>query len=542
MNSKVWELAKKGKVEDIIDTLLEIRGIKSEKDKKEFIKPIDPRKIKAEEVGISASEIKKATKRIKQAIKNKEKIIIFGDYDADGVCATAIMWEALYKIYKKVLPYIPERFSEGYGLNAESVKKLKEEDPSLGLIITVDNGIVANDAVDAINKMEVDIIITDHHEIGKKKPKAFATIHTTQIGGAAVSWFFARKLADTNSLELAAIGTIADQIPLTGANRSIVKFGLEELNKTKRVGLKSVIKDSSLELGTIGTYEIGFVIAPRINAMGRLEHAIESLRLLCTRDSARALELSKKMGRVNQSRQKIVEEVLTHTRLNAEKLSKNNVIVISHESYHEGVIGLAAGRLVEEFYRPSIVISKGEKISKASARSISGFNIIEAIRMVDHLIVQGGGHPMAAGFSIETKKIDKFSKELNKVSANLLNDDILQRKLKADMEISFDQINWDLVEKLSLFEPTGIGNFIPTFVTKGIEVVDVKTVGREAKHLKLKLKEGKSFFSSIAFNFGSIISKITPGTTISAAYVVEINTWNSVREIQLRIRDMKLED
>lgn len=540
MKSKVWEVTKKGKVTDIVDSLLALRGIKTEKDKKEFFRPTDPYKIKIKDVGIDIAQVKKATKRIKNAIKNNEKIIVFGDYDADGVCATAIMWEALYKLHKNTLPYIPERFSEGYGLNAESVKKLKEDDPNLKLVITVDNGIVAHEAVAEINKMGIDVIITDHHEKEKKIPKAHAIIHTTQVGGAAVAWFFAKELTKIDSLELAAIGTIADQIPLISANRSIVKYGLVALNKTKRVGLKSIIGDSLLELGTLGTYEVGFMIAPRINAMGRLEHAIESLRLLCTKDRNRARDLSKKLGKVNLSRQKIVEEVITHTKLNADKLSKNKIIVISHESYHEGVIGLAAGKLVEEFYRPAIVISKGEKISKASARSVSGFNIIEAVRSVNHLIIQGGGHPMAAGFSIETGKIAKFDKEINKISDKLLTDEILQRKLKVDMEISFDQINWDLVEKLSSFEPTGIGNFTPTFATKGIDVVDARAIGKDNKHLKLKLKEGKSFYGAIAFNFGSIISKITPGVLMDAAYVVEINTWNGVREIQLRIRDIKL--
>ena len=540
MSSKIWEVINKGRSEDIISSLLVSRGITSEKDKKEFFNPTDPERIKIADVGISMVEVKKAVKRIKEAVKKNEKIIVYGDYDADGVCATAIMWEALYKIHKNTLPYIPERFSEGYGLNVDSIKKLKAEDSNLKLIITVDNGIVAAKAVEAANKLGIDVVITDHHQPEKKKPKAFATVHTTEIGGAAVAWFFAREIAEINSLELAAIGTIADQIPLKGANRSIVKHGLIALNKTKRAGLKSIIKDCSLTFGEIGTYEVGFMLAPRINAMGRLEHAIESLRLLCTKDPVKAMELSRKLGRVNLERQKIVEEVVTHTRLDIAGLKRNKIIVIAHESYHEGVIGLAAGKLVEEFYRPAIVISKGEKIAKASARSVSGFNIIEAIRSVEHLIVQGGGHPMAAGFTIELANIEKFEKAINKISDKLLTDEVLQRKLKVDMEIKLDQISWDLVEKLSQFEPTGLGNFPPTFVSKDVEVIDARAVGTGGKHLKLKLKQGNSFYNAIAFRFGELLPNISPDAKIDIAYAVEIHTWNGSREIQLRIRDMKI--
>lgn len=535
--TKVWQiLDKKGKG-DIVDILLKNRGIKNGK---EFFNPRDPNKIKIEETGIKKIELKKAIKRIREAIKRKEKIIVYGDYDADGVCATAILWEALYSFYKNVLPYVPERFSEGYGLNIESIKKLKKEDDNLKLIITVDNGIVANKAVEEASKLGIDVIITDHHEPEKKKLKAVAIIHSKNIGGAAVAWFFASQITEVNSLELAAIGTLADQIPLTEINRSIVKYGLEVLNKTKRPGLKSMIQDSAMKPGEIGTYEVGFILAPRINAMGRLEHAIESLRLLCTKDPLKASELSKKLSRVNVERQKIVEEVVAHTRKDYDKLTKNKIIVISDENYHEGVIGLAAGKLVEEFYRPAIVISRGESVAKASARSISGFNIIEAIRSVEHLIVQGGGHPMAAGFTIESDKIEKFEKEINKASDKLLTDEVLQRKLKIDLEISFDQINWSLVEKLVEFEPSGLGNPSPSFCSREVEVIDARTVGSDGKHLKLKLKQGNSFFNAIAFGFGELFTKITPDTKIDIAYAVEIHTWNGSREIQLKIKDIRM--
>ena len=311
-----------------------------------------------------------------------------------------------------------------------------------------------------------------------------------------------------------------------------------------------MIADAALKPGEIGTYEVGFVLAPRINAMGRLEHAIESLRLLCTKDSQKASELSKKLSRVNAERQKIVEEVVTHTLRQTQGKPANKIIVIAHESYHEGVIGLAAGKLVEEFYRPAIVISKGEKLAKASARSISGFNIIEAIRSVEHLIIQGGGHPMAAGFTIESSKIEEFETQINKVSDKLLNEEVMQRKLKIDLEIKFDQINlprlaagkagWALAEKLQEFEPTGLGNPIPTFCSREVEVIDARVVGADGKHLKLKLKQGNTFFGAIAFGFGELLAKITPDTKIDIAYAIEVNSWNGSREIQLKVKDISI--
>ncbi|MFI5241028.1 MAG: DHH family phosphoesterase, partial [Microgenomates group bacterium] len=285
-----WEVISKNRVKsqkELIDILLKNRGIVNKKDRESFFEPKIPEKLTLKELGISESEVKKAIVRIKKAIKTQEKVFVYGDYDADGVCATAIMWETLFSIGLNVLPYIPERFSEGYGLNVESIKKLKEENVDLGLIITVDHGIVADKKIDTAKELGIDVVITDHHQPGKAKPKPFALVHTTKISGSGVSYIFANEIKkkidvvkklDRDSLELAAIGTIADQLPLIGPNRSIAKYGLDALNKTKRVGLITLFENAAVKIGNIGTYEVGFMIAPRINAMGRLGHAIESLR------------------------------------------------------------------------------------------------------------------------------------------------------------------------------------------------------------------------------------------------------------------------
>ncbi|MDZ4209706.1 MAG: DHHA1 domain-containing protein, partial [Candidatus Curtissbacteria bacterium] len=351
-----------------------------------------------------------------------------------------------------------------------------------------------------------------------------------------------KRKAINDGLDLAAIGTIADQLTLIGPNRSIAKYGLEDLGKTNRPGLLSLYRQAGIEKENIGPYEVGFLIAPRINAMGRLAHAIDSLRLLCVKDQNKAQELSGHIGRTNTERQKIVEEVVIHalrkTSLDKTR-DKQGIIVVAHESYHEGVIGLAAARLVDKFYKPAIVLSTKGNIAKASARSIPGFNIIETIRKLDDLYIEGGGHPMAAGFSIETEKIAEFTKKINIIAKTLLTEAILSRKLKIDLELNFNQINQELVDILKSFEPTGLGNPAPTFVTKGVEVVEARTVGRDNTHLKLKLRQNSFVFSAIAFGLASAYPLI-PNALIDIVYSVEENIWNRKKSLQLKIKDILL--
>lgn len=551
--------------EEIVDVLLKNRGLKTKKQREEFFKPTHPEKLSVKSLGISEAHLKKAIDRIKKAIKKKEQIIIYGDYDADGICATAILWETLYSLTNKVRPYIPNRFEEGYGINAVSVEKIKIQNPNVKLIITVDNGIIAHEAIVKANDLGIDVIITDHHQKEKKLPKALAIIHTDKISGSGVAWIFARELVKKiqnprlrgqakskiqvkNGLELAAIGTIADQMPLIGPNRSFAKYGLEALDNTKRKGLLALFqeaglktfKGSTLKGGQVTTYEVNFIIAPRINAMGRLEHAIDSLRLLCTKSPKKAKELAKNLGKTNRERQRIVEEVVLHAREVAEKKTWDGAIVLSHETYHEGVIGLAASKLVEEFGRPSIVISKGKNISKASARSITGFNIIESIKSLDRHILGGGGHPMAAGFSIDTEKIETFKKEYEKLTKQLLTNEVLTKSIKIDMEIQFNRLNKTLMREIENFEPFGIGNYAPVFMTGKTKVIDARTVGSDNKHLKLTLEKDGSHFSAIAFNKGEYYQRLLSSGLIDVVYNLDRNTWNGNDSLQLKIKDLRV--
>lgn len=535
--AKKWHLINQQKGE-IVDLLLQNRGLITAKAKQKFFKPLRPQAITLQSLGIKKTVIRKVITRLQKAKKAQENIIIYGDYDADGICGTAILWECLYSLGYQVLPYIPKRFSEGYGIKAESVKKLKETDPKLGLIITVDNGIVANKEIAQINKLGIEVVVCDHHTLAKKLPPALSIIHTTQICGAALAWILAKEInKKTKGLELAAIGTIADQMPLLGLNRSFAKYGLEALRKTKKPGLLALFQEAGIQPETIGTYEVNYLIAPRLNATGRLADAIDSLRLLCVNNKAKAKELARHLGATNQERQRIVEQVLTHAQglVKAEK----KVIILADESYHEGVIGLAAGKLVEEFYRPAIIFSKGKEISKASARSVAGFNIIEAIRLLQDLLEEGGGHPMAAGFSIRTVKLTEFIRRFEKENEKKLTAELLSPKLSIDLELEFKEITYLLVQKISDFEPFGLGNPTPTFISRDIEIVNTRVMGSRANHLRLKLKSGEKIFSAVGFGMGQLLPELPSGIKIDVVYTIELNRWNNDVNIELRLRDLR---
>lgn len=553
-----WELrgklkSKKGALgkDDIVKVLLENRGIKTKEGKGEFFNPIHPKDISLKKLGIDKVQVKKAIKRIEKAQAKGEKVIIYGDYDADGITGTAALWETLDAIGISVLPYLPDRFSEGYGLNGESIEKLKEKDPNIALIISVDNGIVAYDAVTKANELGIDVIITDHHEKEKKIPKAYAVVHTTKLSGSAVAWILAREVRKTikmvkglrfgDGLDLAGIGTIADMVPLVEANRSFAKFGLVAINNSKRIGLNSLFNQSQIKGGSIGSYMIGFIIAPRLNAPGRLEQGIDSLRLLCARDDAKADDLSVKLGKINTRRQKILSDVVKSAEEKVKKEKGGKIIILGDKKYHEGVVGLAASRLVEKFYKPSIVISEGSKFSRASARSISGFNIIAAIRKLKHLLENEGGHKMAAGFTIKTKRIKEFEKEMKKLVSKQITEKMLTPKLSIDLELEFSSINYVLADKLKSFEPTGVGCSKPLFLTKDVCVLDVRVIGKDKNHLRLKLEKDGKVFNAVGFGMGEYYSKLGKDKKIDIAHSVEINEWNGDVNVELRLKDLKVE-
>ena len=554
----------------IVDLVLENRGIKSSGQKEEFLSPVKPEKLTPKMVGMDEVEIKKAVKRIEKAIKDKELIIVYGDYDADGITGTAVLWETLYNLGAKALPFIPHRKKHGYGLSVEGVNELIQEDrPSgklkgggsqkPGLIITVDNGIVAHDAADYVKEQGIDLIITDHHVMPKKLPEALAIVHTTELSGSGVAFVMAREVSKKlqvtgyklqDMLELAAIGTIADMVALKGANRSIAKFGLEAIRKTRRPGLVALLEQSAIKQEDVDTYHINFVIAPRINAMGRLEHGLDSLRLLCTKDLKKAKDLAALVGDTNQTRQDLTQELVDLALGLVGKDPKDKLLIVEHEEFHEGVIGLVAGKLVETYYRPAIVIGRGEKVSKASARSVTGVNIIELIRSKETWLVNAGGHPMAAGFTVENEKLDQFKEELMKEAEDRIEAGLLERSLEIDAQIELSDISWELFNDLRQLEPFGMANARPVFAMKNVEPLEIMKIGQEGKHLKLIFPFnprvgtpetpglGQTVLPALWFGWGSMADKLSGN--ISLAFSIDENTWNGRTELQLRVRDITI--
>lgn len=543
---KKWELQNRSEIKkpaDLLKVLLRNRSIKTKKEIKEFLNP-KLANVTVKSVGIDKKELEKSVKRIRDAIKNREQIVIFGDYDVDGITGAAILWEILSAQGAKVLPYIPHRIDEGYGLSKTGILNLESKIGKVSLIITVDNGIVANDAISFANEKGIDVIITDHHVPSKNKPSSYSIVHTTKLCGAGVAWVLSQQFRNQDDhLELVALASIADLVPLTGNNRTLTKFGLEKLTQTQRLGLLELFKEAGLDKKTIGTYQVGHVIAPRLNAMGRLESAMDSLRLICTKNPEKAKELARKLSSTNSERQNITQKTLSEA-LSLVKIQKNKLgrlLFVAHKSYQQGVIGLVAGRLVEEYYLPSIVVSKGEIISKASARSISGLNIIEFIRSASDLLIDAGGHPMAAGFTVETAKLEVVQKRLEELALTAVTNKMLNQKLRIDCELSTDLIIAKLYDEIEKLQPFGMGNPTPTFVTKKIVIEDLKTVGFDGKHLRFKFSISPELtIDGIWFGGGDKISNFKPGDKVSIAYTIDQDLWNGNRKLQLKIKDIKL--
>jgi single-stranded-DNA-specific exonuclease len=508
--------------------------------------------VTVDSVGIDRKNLKKAVKRIEQSIKKKERVIIFGDYDVDGICGSAILWETLFTHNPQAMPYIPHRIDEGYGLSVKGIDHVLELYPDTTLIITVDNGIVATTAVEYAKKKNIDVLITDHHVRSDSVPDAFAIVHTTNICGTGVAYLLSKEIKkddveknkdnDYAHLELVALATIADLVPLKGANRALTKKGLEVIGETKRVGLVELFKEASLNATEISSYHVGHIIAPRLNAMGRMEYAMESLRLLCTKDITRAIELAYKLGSTNRERQVITQETVVHAKtwVEEKKLHERKLLFVGSKTYQPGVIGLVAGRLVESYYRPTIVLSIGETHAKASARSISGFNIIEFIRSGSEYLVDVGGHPMAAGFTVEKSKLIILEEFLSKKADEMLTDDIFLRKLKIDCELPFSVITNELYAALKQFEPFGMGNSEPVFMTTSVTIVDKRVIGKDQKHVKFKFSKDGKTFDAVGFGMAEQTVKMNIGDIVNIAYTIDENIWNNTKTLQLKIKDIKI--
>lgn len=530
-------------LEKVITQLLKNRGI-SDEEKDKFINPV-LQEVTIPLVGINEKEVSKAIRRIKKSIKSAKSIVVFGDYDVDGICATAILWEALYSNHKKTLPYIPHRNDEGYGISVKGIDHVLEKCPDTDLIITVDNGIVAYEALEYAKSKNIDVIVTDHHVREKDKTlKAHAIVHTTNLCGTSIAYllakeFLGKKYKAGDFLDLVALATVADLVPLTNANRTLLYYGLQKLSKTSRVGLIELFLEAGIRPDKIGVYEIGHIIGPRMNATGRLSSALDSLRLVCTHDKIRAKNLAAVLTQSNKERQLLTRDLSMHAVELSVRSNEKKVIVVAHESYNQGVIGLIASRLVEKYYKPALVISLGEIYSKGSARSIKGVNIIEMIRSVSEHIVQAGGHPMAAGFTVATEKIQEFTTALEQQAEKVVLEEYLRRIVSVDMKMPWEFINYSLYTELQKLSPFGMGNPEPTFVTKNLSIRDIRTIGKEGTHYKMLLEKDGKMLEAIAFNFVESM-QLHINDLIDAVYTIGFDTWNGKNKIVLYVKDIKL--
>lgn len=481
--------------------------------------------------------IEKARQRILEAIEKKEQVFVYGDYDADGVCAAAIVYHGLSGLGAKVLPYIPHREKEGYGLSISGLDVIKEK--GANLVITVDNGIVAFEQAEYAKKIGIDLIITDHHTSIDKIPQALSVVHSTILSGSGVAWCLVRSLiAEDESydlLDLVAVATVCDMLPLLGVNRSLVREGLKVLNQNKRLGFKVLFEECSIEPGIIGTYHIGHIIGPRLNAMGRMEDAMDSLRLLCTKDHLKARKLARLLCDTNDQKKKLTSEAIDQARLmigKREELVDQKLLVVHSPDWIPGIIGLVAGRLTEEYKLPAIAISAINGKAKGSARSINGVNIVETIRAASDLLIDVGGHPQAAGFSLETEKIQKFKDKLKEVMVNVSVEASFDTEVEGLVDLS--KINKDWIEVIEELEPYGLGNPKPIFGSSQVSVSDLKNVGADQKHLKLKV----GGIDAIAFGFGDLAKNLRAGDRVDISFYLEINSFNGRESLQLKVLDI----
>ena len=496
----------------------------------------------------------KAMDRINYAIQHHENIVVYGDYDADGVTATALLGLALNALGAEVREYIPNRFDEGYGLNLEAMRTLSEE--GANLIITVDCGIRSWEEADYARSIGMDLIITDHHYPLDELPNAFAVINPKQAGdnypeknlagvGLAYKLVEAISLSEKypnldsrDYLDLVALGTVADLVPLTGENRSLVRSGLEYIRQPLRQGMMALIGVSGLTPARITTTDISFALAPRLNASGRLESALASLHLLTSQDPMEVGQLAQWLEIQNRDRQKIMRDI--QTKAEKQIIIDDQVPLLlfaADAEYNPGVVGLAASRLTEQYYRPSIIASIGEIYTRGSCRSIPEFHITQALDQCKDLLEHHGGHAAAAGFTIRNELLQTLIARMQNIARQQLEELDLRPKIFAETEIPLSDLKPDLLKYLGWLQPTGMGNPTPVFMSRELKVTRQKAIGADGSHLKLSVTDGKITYDAIAFRQGHWVAQLPQ--TIDLMYSFELNEFNGQISLQLNVKDIR---
>ena len=506
-------------------------------------------------------DMEKAVKRVILAAKNKEKVAIFGDYDVDGITSSNIIWTVLSSLGLKPIIYIPDRKQEGYGMNVAALKKLKEQ--GVSLIITVDCGIRDVLEVGKGRKWGIDIILTDHHLPGEVLPDAFALINPKikdeeypfkELAGVGVAFKFASAIikkapkeifpkgAEKWLLDLVALGTVADMVPLLGENRTLVKYGLLVLSKTKREGIKAIFSSARTPLGPSkipSTSQISFQIAPRLNAAGRMDHANSSFELLKTTSSRKAAKISEELEHKNGERQRLTDKIVREVeeRINL----KQKFVFEGNESWPTGILGLVAGKICEKYARPTFIYSEKEKC-RGSIRSIKQFKVVPVLEEFKELLLDFGGHDFAGGFSFLLENKAKIKKRLNQIAQEKLKEEDLTMDLEIDQRVRLKDINWNFFAELTKMEPFGMNNSNPLFLCENVELFQCNIIGSGNKHLKMWLKEEDQIFESLAFGKGDKHAELVgrKNTRLDVVFEVSSDEWNGEKKLQLMIRDFRI--
>ncbi|AYF92477.1 single-stranded-DNA-specific exonuclease RecJ [Apilactobacillus bombintestini] len=496
-------------------------------------------------------DMKKACDRIKTAIENNEKITVYGDYDADGITSTSVMYETLQNLGANVDYFVPNRFTDGYGPNPDVYKRLIND--GTNLVVTVDNGVSGNESVAVANELGCDVIITDHHELPDKLPDAYAIVHARYPGdeypfgefsGVGIAFKVATALLDEvpeEYLDLAAIGTVADLVSLTDENRILVKYGLQMIANTERPGLYSLGKLAGLK-GELNEESISFGLAPRLNALGRMGDASSGVELLTTFDDEKADALAHDTEEQNKRRRKFVEDITTEAVIQAQTQNDDAVQVVYGQNWHEGVVGIVASRLVEKFQKPSLVLNLDSNtgILKGSGRSVEGFNLFDALNGVRDKMISFGGHAMAVGLSVDEEHINEISQHLNeyakthKLDANAKSDLLISGRLKCE------DVNEELFNQLQLLAPFGTDNEYPVFEFSPNMVTNIQTMGKDNSHLKFQMVDKQGKVNVLAFKHGSQANDLINNCdNVLVAGHLDKNTWRGKTTIQIMLDDMR---
>ena len=495
-------------------------------------------------------DMHQAVARTYQALLSGENIAIYGDYDVDGITATALLVQGLSSLGAKAIPYIPHRLTEGYGLKTAALENLYRQ--GISLVITVDCGITDLSQVKKAKKMGLDIIITDHHTPLPEIPLAIAIVNPklpgsnysfSELTGVGVAFKLLQALFQSigreqqldELIDLVALGTVADMAPLLEENRYLVKEGLKLINTNPRLGVREIITQTGLNIGTIDSESISWILAPRLNAAGRLAHAMTSYKLLMTDSPQEAQELSIWLEQKNAERQKLTTSVLAKAREQVLAQGISPLLVASDRDYPVGIAGLVASRLSEEFYRPAIVIRTGEQVSSGSCRSIPEFNIILALNQCSSLLSQFGGHSQAAGFILPTKNLTRLQQTLSLLATTQLAGIDLRPCLDIDAEVTLPDLTGNIFQTIQQLAPFGRGNPPPTFLSRGVEVADCHTMGSEGEHLRLKLKQGSTVWDGVSFRLGNYLAEVS--SPLNIVYNLEIDRWGGEERLRLNILD-----